>query len=579
MERKRVVIIGAGPAGLSAAYEVARLGGTPLVLEKEPVVGGIARTARHGDNLFDVGGHRFFTKNRQIAQLWDEVLAEDFIKVSRLSRIYYGHKLYHYPLKPVNALANLGILESIRVVSSYARYHIKPLRNEDTFEQWVTNRFGKRLYEIFFKTYTEKVWGIACSEIRSDWAAQRIKGLSLRSALTNALFGSGAAKSLIETFHYPRRGPGQMWQRFRDLVEDRGGEVRLGAEVTGIETTGSQVSAVRFRCQGAEEVVAADHVISSMPLPDLVRAVKPGFDASVLCHAAALRYRAFLIVVLVLDRPQIFPDQWIYVHAPGVRVGRIQNFKNWSAEMVANPSTTSLGMEYFCDEGDVLWNESDRRLGELAATELESLGLAPGTKVVDRCILRQPKAYPVYDEDYKSSLAVLRGALTRIERLQTVGRNGMHRYNNMDHSMLTGMLAARNIMAAGHNLWGVNEDLQYHEGPDSSEDIRVRIARRVLDATFAPIHKVAFAVACSVVAALLVLLATAAPVLSGNEELRPYLALLMHYLPGYRPTLAGALLATTYAAAGGAIFGWVFAWLRNAFLALSMFNTGSTDGS
>ncbi len=571
MKNQRIIIVGAGPAGLSAALEVVRLGGRPLVLEQSVQVGGIARTEEAGGYLFDVGGHRYFTKSRAIRELWAEVIGDDFIDVPRLSRIYYGGRLFNYPLKPLNALANLGVFESLRVMASYARSHLRPLPCEETFEQWVVNRFGRRLFEIFFKTYTEKVWGMPCGQIRADWAAQRIKGLSLRVAVSNALFGKGGAKSLIDTFHYPRRGPGQMWQRFRERVEAAGGEVRLEAKVVAIETEAERVVAVRYRTASGEQfLLPADRVVSSMPLAELVGCLAPPPSAAVRAAAGRLKYRAFLMVVLVIDRPQVFPDQWIYIHSPEVKVGRIQNFKNWSAEMVPDASCTSLGLEYFCDEGDALWELSAAELTALASRELAVLALAPAARVLDSHVVRQPKAYPVYDENYRDCLELIRAELGQMGGLQTVGRNGMHRYNNMDHSMLTGMLAARNIMQPGHNLWQVNEDQEYHEQDSLPAEQRRRLAEQVLHSSVAPLDKVAFALACGVVGALGLLFVTLLPVLTGSQEMRPYLALLAYYLPGYRPTLAGAALAGGYGLLAGAVLGWLFAWLRNLVLAVSM---------
>jgi protoporphyrinogen oxidase len=458
-----VVVVGGGPAGLTAAYELVREGLTPLVLERGERVGGIARTEVHEGYRFDIGGHRFFTKVPEVEALWHEVLVDDFIRVPRLSRIFYRERFFRYPLEPVDALLKLGPVESALGALSYLRWRIRPHRSEENLEQWVTNRFGRRLYETFFKVYTEKIWGLPCTEIQADWAAQRIRGLSLRTAVTNALFGRGEAKTLITEFDYPRLGPGMMWERFQERIEEGGGRVRLGAEVTGLRRRGARVESVTVREEGEERSHPADAVLSSMPLPALLRALDPPPPAEVLEAAAGLRYRDFLIVTLILDRPELFPDQWIYIHSPGVRVGRVQNFGNWSPEMVPETGRSCLGLEYFCNEGEELWEMADGALLELARGELETLGLAGGSRILGGTVIRQSKAYPVYDRDYRKHLATIRPFLESLENVQTLGRNGMHRYNNQDHSMLTGLLGARNLLGERHDLWEVNTERSYHE--------------------------------------------------------------------------------------------------------------------
>jgi protoporphyrinogen oxidase len=458
-----VAIVGAGPAGLTAAYELVKEGIVPVVLEKGDKVGGLARTESYKGYRFDIGGHRFYTKVAAVQQLWQEVLGNEFIKVPRLSRIFYRGKFFNYPIGAFNTLFNLGIIESALIILSYLKVRLWPLPKEETFEQWVINRFGERLYKTFFKTYTEKVWGIPCSEIQADWAAQRIKGLSLTTAIINALFGSNDTKTLIKEFDYPALGPGMMWEKFAEAVEAKDGKVYLDTKVISFEREGSKIKTITAEHNGELVQYSADNFITSMPISALVARMKPQPPEEVLHAARSLKYRDFLIVSLIVDRPSLFPDNWIYIHSPEVQVGRIQNFKNWSAALVPDASKTCLGMEYFCNEGEELWQMSDAELVELATRELVELGLAKAADVKDGVVLRQPKAYPVYDAEYRGHLRVLEGFLNGIENLQTIGRNGMHRYNNQDHSMLTGMLAARNLLGEKHDLWDVNTERSYYE--------------------------------------------------------------------------------------------------------------------
>jgi len=467
-----VAIVGAGPAGLTAAYELVKQGIIPVVLEKGDKVGGIARTETYKGYRFDIGGHRFYTKVAAVQQLWQEVLGNDFIKVPRLSRIYYRGKFFNYPISAFNTLFNLGIFESLLILLSYLKVRIWPLPEETTFEQWVINRFGERLYKTFFKTYTEKVWGIPCSEIQADWAAQRIKGLSLTTAIINALFGSNDTKTLIKEFDYPALGPGMMWEKFAEAVENKDGKVYLDTKVISFEREGNMIKSITAEQNGELVQYSADNFITSMPISALIARMKPQPPEEVLHAARSLKYRDFLIVALIVDRPNLFPDNWIYIHSPEVKVGRIQNFKNWSAALVPDVSKTCLGMEYFCSVGDEIWEMSDAELIELATRELVGLGLATTAEVEDGVVIRQLKAYPVYDGEYRAHLQVLEGFLKGMENLQTIGRNGMHRYNNQDHSMLTGILAVRNILGEKHDLWDVNTERSYYEdfSVDRSKD-------------------------------------------------------------------------------------------------------------
>jgi protoporphyrinogen oxidase len=485
---QHVAIIGAGPAGLTAAYLLTRAGAAVTVLERDSrYVGGISRTVEYQGFRFDIGGHRFFSKSQEVEDLWTELLGDDLLHRPRSSRIYYGGKFYAYPLKAGEALKNLGIFESARCVASYAKARLFPVKNPRTFEDWVSNKFGKRLFGIFFKTYTEKVWGMSCSEISADWAAQRIKGLSLSTAIMAALLPkkkkpadrSQTIKTLIDTFRYPRKGPGMMWEAAADRTRAQGGTIRMGTRVTALEKLpeGSRWR-VGFRAEDADagpvEWIEADHVISSAPMRELAACIQPALPAAVLQAAGKLRYRDFLTVALIVRPTNRFDDNWIYIHEPGVKVGRVQNFASWSPEMVPDANLACYGLEYFCFEGDGLWSSSDADLVTLASRELESLGLVKAGDVIDGHVVRQPKAYPVYDDEYARHVETIR---TEIERhypgLHLVGRNGMHKYNNQDHAMMTAMLTARNIIAGEQlfDVWNVNQDAEYHEAGDRGAQV------------------------------------------------------------------------------------------------------------
>ena len=462
-----VVIIGAGPAGLTAAYQLTKAGHTSTVLEADDIVGGISRTPERDGWRFDIGGHRFFTKVPAVEALWHEILPdEDFLLRPRMSRIYYNGKFFDYPLKAMNALKGLGVIEATLCVGSYAKSKVRPPKDQNSFEGWTTAAFGQRLYKTFFKTYTEKLWGVPADTISADWAGQRIKNLNLTNAIVNALLPKRNQKditSLIEEFQYPKFGPGMMWERCRDLVEQAGTKVVMETAVTTIHHAGGQAVAVTAQSkEGGSTRYAASHVISSMPISQLLRAMDPPVPASVLAAADGLKYRDFITIALVVPEEDGFPDNWIYVHDPKVKLGRIQNFGSWSPYMVKD-GRTCLGLEYFVTEGDEHWTMSDEDLVELGKRELAAIGLAPG-RVEAGYVVRMPKAYPMYDDKYQAQVQVLRDWLAaNAPNVFPVGRNGMHKYNNQDHSMFTAMLSVENILGAHHDVWTVNVEQDYHE--------------------------------------------------------------------------------------------------------------------
>jgi len=469
-----VVVIGAGPAGLTAAYQLSKAGRETMVLEADDTVGGISRTVERDGWRFDIGGHRFFTKVQPVEDLWHEILPpEEFLLRPRMSRIYYDGKFYDYPIKPLNALRNLGVVEAVRCALSYLKVRVFPPRDQSTLEGYIVANYGWRLYEHFFKTYNEKVWGVPASELSADWGAQRIKGMSLFKAVWEPMRARLAGgrrdrakqvTSLIEEFQYPKHGPGMMWEACRDLIEKSGVEVVMQAPVVTLERAAGGVRAVTFDPGGRPARVETDHVVSSMPFSALVRAMDPPAPPEVLAAADDLHYRDFLTVALVVPEAKGFPDNWIYIHSPTVKVGRIQNFGSWSPYMVQE-GTTCLGLEYFVFEGDELWAMADDDLVVLATTELAAIGLVDPAEVTRGYVVRMPKAYPVYDDTYRDAVQTIRTWLAaEVPNVHPVGRNGMHKYNNQDHSMYTAMLTVENIVSgAGHDIWSVNVDEEYHE--------------------------------------------------------------------------------------------------------------------
>jgi protoporphyrinogen oxidase len=587
------IVIGAGPAGLTAAYELSKLGVSSTILEADKQVGGLSRTVNYKGYRFDIGGHRFFSKVPLINELWKEMLKEDFLVRSRLSRIHYNGHFFDYPFKAANALTGLGPVEALLVGFSYAKAKLSPEGEENNFEQWVSNRFGRRLYEIFFKTYTEKVWGIPCTEISADWAAQRIKNLSLHEAVRNALLGSGKSAegevitTLIEQFHYPRLGPGQMWEHCQERLAAGGNETVHGIRVEKIKHRHGHVECVVGRTNAGELIeFGSDDFISTMPLRRLIQSLDPAPPDEVLKAALNLRYRDYLTVVLIAKRENIFPDNWIYIHSPEVKMGRIQNYKNWSPEMVPDPARTSLGLEYFLWDKDEEWNWSHERLVELGIRECAQIGMIDPDEIEDGTVVRMKKAYPVYDQKYQESVATIQRYLETIPNLQTVGRNGLHRYNNQDHSMLTGVYAARNIVGEKLDVWSVNTEMEYHEevregdssrkktaGLNGDRLVPARVAPAVasakisaddlIEAAFAKLDSVALGAALSVVCGLSVFIATVALLLKGGDRVGPRLALLGNYFIGFSVTWEGAFIGMLWAGALGFGLGYIWAMCRN----------------
>jgi protoporphyrinogen oxidase/predicted dehydrogenase len=457
-------ILGGGPAGLTAAYVLGHRGRPGAVYEADGSVGGIAKTIEFEGYRFDLGGHRFFTKISALQRLWEEMLGDDFLTRPRLSRIYYNGKYFSYPIAAKDVVGRLGLFEATMCAVSYLWAQRHRAEGADTLEEWVTARFGRRLYDAFFASYTAKVWGIPGTQIRSLWAAQRIKNFSLGKAILNILgLSREHVTTLIDEFQYPRFGPGQMWEAFAARAAEQGIPVHLNHRCVGIKHSEGRVQSIVLRQNGDLFENAVDSVISSIALSDLVLSLDPPAPPDVVAAARALRYRDLVLVALMTTEAEPFPDNWIYLHDPETRAGRVQNYGAWSSGMV-KPGTTCLGVEYFCFRGDEIWEMSDADAVELAKQELASIGLIDPAKVVDGVKVLVPKAYPVYDLEFEPAVATIRAYLETFENLVTCGRNGLHRYNNQDHSMWTAILATLNILdGVEHDVWSVNTDAEYLE--------------------------------------------------------------------------------------------------------------------
>ena len=475
--RQKHVIAGAGPAGLTVAWELARRGEPSVVLEADPkYVGGLARTVRYKSHRFDIGGHRFYSKSNEITALWQEMLPSEFIQVPRLSRIYYNRTFFPYPIAIMPTLAGLGIVRSARMALSYMKARLFPRKPEVSFEDYIVNRFGYELYNTFFKAYTEKVWGMSCKKMSKDFAAQRIRNLSFLSAVRNALFPPKKGKelkTLIRTFAYPRHGPGQLWESVQAQAEAEGAKVVMGKKVTKVRHQNGVVTAYET---ADGEVYEGEHFYSTMPLRELILALDPPAPPEVQASARALHYRDFLTVALMVRKPDLFPDNWIYVHDPSVHVGRIQNYKNWSAAMVGEPGMTCLGLEYFCNEDEPLWNLPDADLVKLAGQEVEKIGLAKADDCFDGEVVRMRRAYPVYDGEYMGHRERLKAYLGTFRNLQCAGRGALHSYNSQDHSMMAAIYCVRNVFEGGTlDPWMINTEEEYAEEGELKKKFEERL--------------------------------------------------------------------------------------------------------
>lgn len=465
-------IIGSGPAGLAAAYELAVVRATPCtVFEQDSQVGGLSRTVNHNGYRCDIGGHRFFTKNQAIEQLWHELLPDDFLRRTRLSYIYFRDKFFNYPLKPMNVLRGIGPGGSVKAMGSFLRRKVFPIRPEASFADWVSNRFGRELFEMFFKTYTEKVWGISSDKLSAEWAAQRIRNLNLARAVINAL-GLGRKQgvtSLIEEFDYPNLGPGQMYEAMARKACQAGARVLLEKKIVALSCDSGRVRSLEVLCTtpasdtSQAETIPVGRVISSMPISELVQSLRPAPPADILQAAAGLRYRSIITVNLILQGQGEFPATWVYLHAPKIRACRAQFYSNWSPALVPNSDTSTIGLEYFCNEGDETWTMAGEEFFALARRDLAAMGVADPARVADYFVVRYPKAYPIYDAHSRQRVQLIRSYLESLENLVCVGRYGQFRYNNMDHSILTGQLGARKLLGEAVDPWYVNEDAEYLE--------------------------------------------------------------------------------------------------------------------
>ncbi len=462
------IIIGAGPAGLAAGYELVKNGQSALIVEQENEVGGLCRTIDYQGYKFDFGGHRFFTKNKEVQKLWEEMLGENFIERPRLSHIYYQRKFFNYPVKIFDALSKLGWQECILVTLSLLKVRLERIwkkQPEITFEDWVVNRFGRRLFNHFFKSYTEKLWGISVKELGADWAAQRMKDLSLWQLIKSVLFKSkeGQIKSMIEKFYYPKQGPGQLYHKIADQIEKLGGKIWLNTELKKIVHNGEKVEKIMIEKNGEKIEIIGENFISSVPLPIILAMLAPMPPLEILTLTQKMRFRAFFDVCLVVNKKNVTPDNWLYIHEPAAKMLRLQNFKNWSPYMTIDDNKTPLGAEYVCWETDEIWQMTDAELIKLASRELEQVGLVANNLIAGGTVIKNKYAYPVYHLDYQNDLVKIFAYLKNLKNFQTIGRSGLYRYNNMDHSILTGFYAARNIMGADYNVLDVNADEEYHE--------------------------------------------------------------------------------------------------------------------
>ena len=462
-EKARIGVIGAGPAGATAAYQLAKLGHRVHLFEASPFVGGMARTISLWDQKVDLGPHRFFSSDARVNRLWLEVVGRDYRMVERLTRIFYDGKFFKYPLQAADALKNLGGVEAARCLASYGRMRLRPPRDLDTFEDWVVSRFGRRLFDIFFKTYSEKLWGIPCTELDSDFAAQRIKKLSLYEAAKAAILGSRGSKhkTLVDRFAYPLGGTGSVYERMIDVVRERGGRVDLSTPVERVEArAGERGARIVALGKGAESF---DYVVSSMPLTLLVQKL-PDVPDDVLAASRSLKFRNTILVFLNVDATNLFPDQWLYIHSASLATGRVTNFRNWVPELYGASRSTILALEYWCDATDATWPRADDDLVAQATREITATGLLGGARVTAGKVIRIPRCYPVYQRGYRDAVAKVVSHLSTIDSVLPIGRYGAFKYNNQDHSILMGMMAAEKIAESKkHDLWAVNTDYESYQ--------------------------------------------------------------------------------------------------------------------
>lgn len=462
MEKKNIAVIGAGPAGITAAYELAKAGYAVSLYEASDKVGGLSKTIDLWNQKVDLGPHRFFSNDTKVNKLWLEVVEKDYHMVDRLTRIYYKKKFYYYPLKPFDALFKLGIGQAFLCVMSYFKEKIKPTKQDGSFEAWVTGRFGSRLYSIFFKTYSEKLWGIPCTELDEDFAAQRIKKLSLFEAVKNALFSGkkNKHKTLVDQFAYPIEGTGMVYERMKSFIEKNGGKVLCSTPVKKVVTEDGK--AVKLELVSGESL-NFDHIISSMPITHLVKNL-PDVPADVVEAATNLKFRNTILVYLKVEGVDVFPDNWLYVHANDLQMGRITNFCNWVPEVNQGEKSTIVALEYWSYDHDEIWNYSDEELIALGKKELRQTGLVKDLEISEGHIVKIPKCYPVYGKGYKAPLEKVETYLNGIDNLSVIGRYGAFKYNNQDHSILMGLLAADNIINnQSHNLWEINTDYETYQ--------------------------------------------------------------------------------------------------------------------
>jgi protoporphyrinogen oxidase len=473
---KVVAVIGAGPAGLTAAYQLSKSGHQVAVFESSSSPGGLAKSIELWEQRVDIGPHRFFSQDRRVNQLWLEVVGTDYRMVDRLTRILYRNKLFSYPLKPFDVLTKLGPLQTAGCIASYLRQQLHDTSSDGTFESWVTKRFGRRLYEMFFKTYSEKLWGISCRELDADFAAQRIKNFSLSEAIRAAfsLHGRTNHKTLVDRFAYPTGGTGMVYERMAAEIQRNGGQLYFNTPIKKVIVKNRRVVGVTLtngdECQYG-------HVISTMPITVLVETMDD-VPEDIIALSQSLRFRNTILVYLHIDSENLFPDNWLYIHAPELKTGRITNFRNWVPDLYNDKKTTILALEYWCYEDDSIWSENHPAIIQLACSELRKTGLIGDAKILDGKVYFIKRCYPVYDRSYKTRLRPIEEYLSSMQDIQAIGRYGAFKYNNQDHSILMGMLAAENVQTGRrkHDLWRINTDYDTYQEASAITETGLEVA-------------------------------------------------------------------------------------------------------